>query len=169
MLEDFAPDDWLTRRDYPDLPPDAERHMRVAALAWDRKDEAEAHLDAARALAPNHLQVHVSRYKFFFYSHQYPKAIDAVQTCLGLAGADLGLSGTPEAHTPADADFTALVPQIRFYLSATLALAWCLMRHGRQDEGRALMEHLATLDTAGQTAVHPLLTAMDAADPLDET
>jgi len=156
-----APDNWMDRRDYPDLPEEAEKALRAAALHWEEPDKAEQYLATARELADDHLQVHIATYKFLFYSHQYEKACVAAQSCIDLILLKRQIHKPMLELTPEDAPFETFDPELRFLMNAIMAYGYCQLRQGKMEEGKVVLDLLATLDSAKQTSVLNLLDIVD--------
>lgn len=155
---------WLDRRAYPDLPPEAERALRLAALSWQHEAEAEFQLDRARALAGDHVAVLIAHYRYCLYKHRFEEArVEAVR-CLAIAAARLGLPEDFRAVRPDQADFAALEPDVRFWLFTLQAFGYVSIRSGHAAEGRAALEQLSLLDAADQTKTRVLLQVIAAAD-----
>ncbi|NVK18845.1 MAG: hypothetical protein HWE30_09130 [Methylocystaceae bacterium] len=156
-----APDNWMDRRDYPDLPEEAEQALRAAALHWEEPEKAEQYLATARELADDHLQVHIATYKFLFYSHQYEKACVAAQSCIDLILLKRQIHKPMLELTPDDAPFDTFDPELRFLMNAIMAYGYCHLRQGTMKEGKEVLDLLATLDSAKQTSVLNLLDIVD--------
>lgn len=155
---------WLDRRAYPDLHPEAERALRTAALCWHREVEAEVHLDRALELAGGHVAVLIAHYRYRLYKHRFEEAREAAARCLAAAAARLGLPTDFRQVCPGHADFTALDPDVRFWLFTLQAYGYVSLRSGHPDEGRAALEHLTVLDATDQTKTRVLLQVIAAAD-----
>ncbi len=152
-----VPENWMERRDYPDLPADAERALRAAAAHWHHQSVAEDYLETAREIAPDHLQVHVATYKFLFYSHQYVEAAKAAHACVDLILLKRQIHKPIHELTPDDAPFDTFDAELRFLMNAIMAYGYCLLRQGEMGEGKKVLDLLATLDGEKQTSVLNLL------------
>ncbi len=154
---DTVPDNWMDRRDYPDLPQQAERALRAAAAHWHEPETAVDYLETAREIAPDHLQVHVARYKFLFYSHQYNEAAQSAQACIELLLRKRQIHKPMMELCPEDAPFHAFDAEIRFLMNAMMAYGYCLLRQEKLPEGRRVLDLLAKLDCEKQTSVLNLI------------
>ena len=159
---------WLDRRAYPDLPAEAERALRAAALCWQRDEEAEMHLERARELAPDHVAVLIARYRYLLYKHRFSEAREAAIRCLATAAALLEVPRDFRQVLPTHADFGAMNPDVRVWLFTLQAYGYVSLRAGHTEEGRAALEHLAALDTADQTKTRVLIQVIAAADRPDD-
>lgn len=152
---------WLDRRAYPDLPADAERALRTAALCWHVEPEAELHLARARELAGSHIAVLIAHYRYLLYKHKLLEARDAAERCLRAAAGRVGLPLDFHEVTEKHADFASLDPDMRFWLFTLQAYGYVSLRSGFPAEGRHALERLAALDRADQTKTRVLLQVID--------
>lgn len=129
------------------LPEAAERHLRLAGLAYHRDEEALAHLEAAWEAAPGHAAVYIGMYRFYFYKNRLREALAVAIECLKKAALDNGLPEDWREAQPGDADFgsfEALLP--RFFLFTLKGYGYLQMRLGNLEEGRAAIQKLLELD-----------------------
>ncbi|WP_142849268.1 hypothetical protein [Telmatospirillum sp. J64-1] len=156
-------EEWLNNRRFfdEDIPAEAERALHLVAHYWHDTDEAEAYLHAALGLAPNHLAISISAYKFFFYKNRLEDALPHAEACLGHALRRLNLGPDWQALEPEDADFTSWKPEARFLLFVLKAYGYVLVRLGRVAEGRAPVAKAVQLDTADRTGSNRLLNVID--------
>ena len=159
---------WLDRRSYPDLPPEAERSLRAAALCWQRETEAESHLERARKLAPGHVAVLIADYRFQLYKHRFAEAREAATRCLAAAAHRLQVPADFRQVGPEHAAFSEMDADVRFWLFTLQAYGYVSLRAGDPAEGRAALEHLASLDVADQTKTRVLLQVIVAAGRPDD-
>jgi hypothetical protein len=169
MLEN-EPENWMERRDYPDLPLEAEQALRTAALYWHEPEKAEDELSRARSLAPDHLQVHVGTYKFLFYTHKYDAASVAALVCIDLILQRRQIHKSLFQLTIEDAPFDQFDAEVRFLMNAIMAYGYCLLRMGLVEKGKEVLQLLAQLDQAKQTSVLNLISIVDenTNDEIDE-
>jgi hypothetical protein len=159
---------WLDRRSYPDLPKEAERALRAAALCWQREVDAEAHLARARELAPGHVAVLIADYRYRLYKHRFAEAREAAVRCLSEAAARLQIPNDFRQVGPGHAAFGEMDPDVRFWLFTLQAYGYVSLRAGHPEEGRAALEHLAALDTADQTKTRILIQVIAAREHPDD-
>ncbi|MEI7609279.1 MAG: hypothetical protein WCJ64_18015, partial [Rhodospirillaceae bacterium] len=57
------------------VPSTASAALSAAAAAWTDEPRAEAHIRTALAAAPDHPEVCIGAYKFYFYKHRYREAV----------------------------------------------------------------------------------------------
>lgn len=168
-LSDSAPEDWLERRDYPDLPLEAEQALRKAALAWESPKLARDLLSEARTLAPEHIKVHIATYRFLFYTHDYDDAAEAALKCINLILERRQIHKNLIELCPEDAPFDEFDPEVRLLMNAIMAYGYCLLRQGDFSKGRPILDLLAKLDTNKQTSVLSLISiANQSGDETDE-
>jgi hypothetical protein len=129
------------------LPPDAEEHLRLAGLNYERDSVALNHLDAAAQLAPGHAAVLIGRYRFYFYKNRLWDALAVARECLEKSLLDNGMSTNWRDAKPGDADFdnyAAVLP--RFFLFTLKGYGYLNLRLGFQEEGKAAIDKLIELD-----------------------
>jgi len=144
------------------LPEAAERHLRQAALFYQRDEIAESHLREARELAPDHAAVLIGLYRFYFYKGRLQDALWVARICLEKAARDNGLAADWRQVRSADADFGsygAMLP--RFYLFTLKAYAYLHMRLGDVSEGRAAVTKLLELDPSDKLGAKVLLGVLE--------
>lgn len=163
MLLAEVDESWLNRRYYGgDLPAEAERSLHLAAASFGNDIEALCHLARADELAPGHRLVDLGHYKFHFYKHNLPAALDYGERLVRHALAGLGVNhGDWSAVTPAHADFTALDHAPRFFLFALLAVGYLQLRLGRVGEARAALGAVCSLDPTDRFGAKRLLDLAD--------
>jgi len=151
------------------LPPEAERHLAEAGLAYQRDDIAEQHLREAHALAPGHAAVLIGLYRFYFYKGRLVEALDVARVCLEKAAADNGLVTDWWQVRATDADFGSFdAPLPRFYLFTLKAYAYLQMRLGNLGEGRLGVEKLLELDPSDKIGAKVLLDVLERMGCSDE-
>lgn len=144
------------------LPEEAEKHLRLAGLAYHRDEEALAHLDAAWAAAPGHAAVYIGKYRFYFYKNRLREALEVGRECLKKAALDLGLSEDWREAEAGDADFgsfEAILP--RFFLFTLKGYGYLQLRLGDLEEGRAAVEKLLELDPGDKVGAKVLLEVLE--------
>lgn len=146
------------------LPPEAERELQLAGMAYCEEDVAEAHLRSAFRLAPRHLAVYIGLYRFYFYKRRLRDALRIAEQCLAEGAERLGLSQDWREVEAADSDFDsydAVLP--RFYLFSLKAYAYLQMRLGDLDAGRAATAKLLELDPRNKLGGKVLMDVLDRA------
>jgi tetratricopeptide (TPR) repeat protein len=144
------------------LPPEAERGLRLAGLAWHDDDAAERHLRDAAVAAPDHAAVLIGLYRFYFYKGRLREALAVAEDCLLKAAHDNHLPEDWREVRRGDAEFTdyaALRP--RFFLFALKGYGYLQMRLGNLDEGRAALMKLLELDPGDKIGARVLLGVLD--------
>jgi tetratricopeptide (TPR) repeat protein len=151
------------------LPPEAERHLRLAGDLYHREEEALAHLRAAWQAASEHAAVYIGLYRFYFYKNRLAEALEVADLCLAKAARELGLAHDWRQVRRTDADFgsfEAVLP--RFFLFTLKAHGYLQLRLGRLDEGRTALEKLVELDTADKMGGRALLQVLEKRSHGDE-
>lgn len=142
----------------------AEEHLRRAAAADHRSDEARQHLLRALEGAPDRLEVHVACYRFHFYRNDLQAALSFAERCLALSARRLGLPEDWRQVRPGDAAFHDH-PLARFFLHALKAYGYICLRLGRNAEARTALAKLMGLDPADRFGGHFLLTMAENGGP----
>lgn len=144
------------------LPPEAERHLRLAGESYHRDEEALAHLQAARQAASEHAAVYIGPYRFYFYKNRLAEALEVARLCLAKATRDLGLARDWWRTRPTDADFgsfEAVLP--RFFLFTLKAYGYLQLRLDGLEEGWAALEKLVELDPDDKLGGRRLLQVLE--------
>lgn len=144
------------------LPAAAEAEMRLAGNAWHDEAAAEAHLLCAFALAPEHPATHIGLYRFYFYRNRLEESLAVGLRCLAFAARLNGLAADwrdVRAGQAAFDDFAAVLP--RFYLFTLKGCAYLSLRLGRFDQGAALLDKLAELDSTDKLGGSVLRRVLD--------
>lgn len=144
------------------LPPQAALHLESAGLAYAEAATAEAHLDEAQALAPEHLAVHVARYRYLFYKGRLQEALTQLAVCFEKASAQGGLPSDWRTATRGSyrfGDFEA--PWPRFYMFALKAHGYLCLRLGLLEEGRAAASKALELDPEDKVGAGVLLEVLE--------
>lgn len=144
------------------LPPDAERGLRLAGLAYHDDLEAERHLQEAVEAAPGHAAVLIGLYRFYFYKGRLREALAIARECLVKAAQDNGLSHDWRNVRRDEADFenyAALRP--RFFLFTLKGYGYLNMRLGDLNEGRAALNKLLELDPTDKLGARVLLGVLE--------
>ncbi len=140
------------------LPAEAETLIARAGLIRHQVEEAQALLESAHRLAPEHPATLIALYRFHFYGNRLVAARDTALRALAMASAALGIPREWQAVQP-DPRFTALEPLPRFYLFSLKGLAYLSLRLGEIDAGRAMVSRLAMLDP-GNKVGHEVLAGV---------
>lgn len=129
------------------LDPRAEELIEKASEKYG-EPEAEEHLQSAREIEPDHLEVFVALYRYYFYSHRYPEALSIAVDVLRkvterlnfpknwqdvtLEDIELHMDGTPEL--------------VRFYLHTLKGAGYLLLRLNEAERGLERLDKVARLD-----------------------
>lgn len=144
------------------LPAEAEDHLWLAGQSYHQDEEALAHLQQARALAPDHVAVLIGFYRFYFYKGRLGEALAIARQCLEKAARENGLPEDWRAVSAADAVFDCydeILP--RFFLFTLKGYAYLQMRLGDLEEGRAAILKLLELDPGDKIGARVLLEVLD--------
>jgi hypothetical protein len=145
-----------------ELPAEAER--LIAQAAEDYGDpSAEMSLLRAHLLAPDHLTVLVSLYRYYFYQHRLEDVLIVADHAKRVSAKYLGIPNDwrqideVQLGSAASTSFGLL----RFYLLAVKAESVVLLRLGRITESRDRLSKLAALDSRDHLGAAKLLEVVD--------
>jgi tetratricopeptide (TPR) repeat protein len=150
------------------LPPAVQWEIEAAGAAYRDAEQAEAHLQRAYLLAPEHPAVHIALYRFYFYKNRLPEALAVAERCLLKAARDNALPLDWQLVAPRHLDFSTYAALPRFYLFTLKACAYLNMRLGQLDQGAALVAKLIELDPADRLGGKVLLGVLARVGQEDE-
>lgn len=145
-----------------ELPAEAERLIAQAAQDYGHPD-AEMSLLRAHLIAPEHLTVLVSLYRYYFYQHRLDDVLIVADHAKRISARHLGIPADwrrideAQLGTAAANSFGLL----RFYLLAIKAESVVLLRLGRIAESRDRLVRLAALDSRDHLGAAKLLEVVD--------
>jgi tetratricopeptide (TPR) repeat protein len=161
MIEGDAIDNvWFATR-YRTQSPVAEKHLKLASVAYADNAKAEMHLALATAVAPNNPVVKVGEYRYYFYKGRLEEALRVATECMRVVAGELGLPLQWQSVEPQHADFGEDEPAHRFYLFCLKAYAYLLLRLNHMDEGREAVDKLLQLDPANKVGGRVLLDVLE--------
>lgn len=140
------------------LPPHTAALLEQAATAYG-EGGAEDYLLRAFSQAPRHLTVLVALYRYYYYQHRLPEALQVANLALEVAGEGLLLEGGWEAlDAPKLARSLAhSVALTRFYLLALKGAGYLNLRLYRLTLARRQLGKVVALDGADQLGAKALL------------
>jgi hypothetical protein len=144
------------------LPAEAER--LIAQAAGDYGDPAaELALLRAHLLAPDHLAVLVSLYRYYFYQHRLDDVLVVADHAKRISAGHLGIPADWRQIDEAQLGAAAATSfgLLRFYLLALKAESVVLLRLGRIAESRDRLSKLAALDSKDHLGAAKLLEVVD--------
>lgn len=149
---------------YFDDPPSEEVVRLLQQAAEDYSDgKAEADLQQAYQRAPKHLMVLVSLFRYYFYQHRFPEALDIIQKAREVVRQRLGLPDDwrelDEAQLFSGHERDMVL--IRFYLLCLKGEAYLYARQGEAEKGVPLLEKVAALDSNDQLGTAALLAVVN--------
>lgn len=134
------------------LPAGAEALIAHAGANWHHPEVAQASLEAARAMAPDHPATLIALYRFHFYGNRLPQTRVVACDAIALAARALGIAQDWRQVSEAQwrEQTTALgggfEPLPRFWLFSLKGYAYLCMRLGDLDEGARALAVLTRLD-----------------------
>jgi hypothetical protein len=144
------------------LPAEAERLIARAAEDYGSPD-AEMSLLRAHLIAPEHLTVLVSLYRYYFYQHRLADVLVVADHAKRVAARHLGIPSDWRQIDEAQLGTAAAISfgLLRFYLLALKAESVVLLRLGRIAESRDRLTRLAALDSRDHLGAAKLLEVVD--------
>lgn len=127
------------------LPAEAEALIARAGTLRSRVAEAQALLEQACALAPDHPATLIALYRFHFYGNRLAEARTVAEQAIALASSALGLPADWTLINP-DARFTRLEVLPRFLLFCLKGHAYLNARLGDLEASRQALAKLDELD-----------------------
>ncbi len=149
---------------YFDDPPSEEVVRLLRQAAEDYGDGgAEADLQRAYQLDPEHLMVLVSLFRYHFYQHHFPEALDILQKAREVVRRKLDLPddwrALDEARLFGGHEHHMVL--VRFYLLCLKGEAYLYARQGEAEKGVPLLEKVAALDSNDQLGTAALLAVVN--------
>ncbi len=149
---------------YFDNPPSEEVVQLLQQAAEDYSNgTAEADLQRAYQLAPEHLMVLVSLFRYYFYRHKFAEALDISEKAREVVRQKLGLPDDWRAISETqllDGHEHDMV-LVRFYLFCLKGEAYLYARQGKAEKSIPLLEKVAALDSNDQLGTTALLAVVN--------
>lgn len=125
---------------------------------------AEPLLLKAYASAPDNLSVLVSLYRFYYYQHRYPQALEIAQRVMNVVAPRIDFpAGWQETNLNHVANGVMVsIGLVRFYLFALKAAGYISLRMGNYETGIAMLEKVVAMDTADRLGAQLLLNVVAA-------
>lgn len=142
----------------------AEAELLIARAAQNYGDPAaELALLRANLLAPEHLTVLVSLYRYYFYQHRLDDVLIVAEHAKRVSARHLGIPNDWRQIDEAQLGSAAATSfgLLRFYLLALKAESVVLLRLGRIAESRDRLTKLAALDSRDHLGAAKLLEVVD--------
>lgn len=141
--------------DTPPSPRTAEL-LRQAAECYPEA-VAEGLLLEADALEPEHLEVLVALYRYYFYRHELERALAVAERALRVSGRELGLPADWRGITAFGQDGGRSMVQTRFYLMALKGAGYLELRLGRPLQALDRLRLVERLDGSQRLGVGALI------------
>lgn len=135
--------------------------LQVASEAY-AEGEAEPLLQQAFLLEPENLTVLVALYRFYYYQHRYPEALDIAQQVMAVVAPEIGF---PVHWSDITFDhlangLLASFTMVRFYLLALKGAAYLHLRQRDVELGVRMLNKVIELDSKDRLGARGLLLAM---------
>ncbi len=137
---------------------EAAQLVEMAAVNYGN-DEAELMLLRANLVAPQHLQVLVALYRYYFYQHRLDDALLVAESALAVTAKRLDFPAAWSFLREANivAGVIRSMGLVRFYLLALKATAYIHLRLGNFVTGVTMLEKLVELDAHDRIGAAALL------------
>lgn len=136
----------------------------LIALAADHysEGEAEPYLAEADALAPENLQVLVALYRFYYYQHRLPEAVEVAYRVMGVIAPSIGfpVNWRELEQVHLSQGVTHSFTRVRFYLLALKGAGYLKLRMGELTEGVEMLNTVVAFDSKDRLGALGLLRAM---------
>lgn len=122
-------------------------------------EKAEANLLRALFLESENLAVHVALYRYYYYQHEYDKALKVADSAMRVSGKKLSLPSKWQDINISYLGSAAMISMglLRFYLLSLKGAAYLNLRLGRVNEGLEILQKLSELDPYDRLHVKFLL------------
>lgn len=154
-LHDFDVDDLY----FENAPSEEVSGLLQRAAGAYASGRAEPFLKAAHTLAPDNLMVLVAEYRFYYYQHRYPEAIEIAEQAIFQSGKLFGFRGHWRQMTLDTLSYGMMQSfgMVRFYLLALKGAGYLHLRLNKVDEGIEMLEKVKELDSADRLGAQYLL------------
>ncbi len=135
------------------VPPEIEDLLGEAASHFAETERAFSCLRQALDMKPDCLAVYYSMYKFLFYKNRLGDAEEVVRRALGEAARQGGFQDDPSGLLAIilPKAFSETASPHYFYLFSLKALSFILLRQGKMEESKKLLDILKSLDPSDRT------------------
>ena len=135
------------------VPPEIEELLGEAAAHFADTERALSCLRLALSRKPDSLAVYFSMYKFLFYKNRLGEAEEVVRQALKEAARQGKFQDDPHALLSGilPKQFSDPASPHYFYLFSLKALSFILLRQGKMEESKTLLDVLKTLDPSDRT------------------
>ncbi len=149
---------------------EVEQLIQRASEAY-AEGRAEPLLLKAFALSPENLTVLVALYRFYYYQHRYPEAIDIADHVMLVVAPGITFPDHWEDISSANLanGLMRSFTQVRFYLLALKGAAYLYLRSGQVEKGVRMLNKVIELDSRDRLGAGALLRAMGPAAVTGET
>lgn len=144
--------------------PPPEKVVQLLRRAEDDYSDGQAEADLQRAyhLAPDHLMVLVALFRYYVYQQRFPEAVNISQRAREVVRKQLGLPHDwrvlSEAQLYSGRENNMVM--IRFYLMCLKGEAYLYTRQGELDKGIPLLEKVIEMDSNDQLGAAALLAVI---------
>lgn len=139
------------------LPAQVEDLLARAGGAYGEGGAERPLLEALR-LAPESLNVLVAVYRFYYYQHRLEDALEIAGQALAITARRLDIPVDWKLLSEEQVKVgPASMALLRFHLLSLKAQAYLLLRLGRKQEGKAILEKLLALDSNNRLGARQLL------------
>jgi hypothetical protein len=141
------------------LPSPIHQLLQQAATNY-AEGTAELPLLQAYFLAPEHLTVLVSLYRFFFYQHRYEETLIVAERAITVCAQQLHFPTDWRQLSPHLLTSELSTTLVRFYLLALKGAAYIHLRLGHLKDGKQRLEKILQLDSEDRLGASLLLQTL---------
>lgn len=127
------------------LPAEVKRLLIAAANTWEDTAQSEEYIHQALAIANQSLDVLVAAYRYFFYKHNDPAALQIATQVVEQIRQSEGLPDNWDQLAPI-LSYRKEDATIRLYLNAYAASGLVMARMGAIDEAKAIAARVSEID-----------------------
>jgi len=143
-----------------DLHPEVKRLLDLAGETWEDRDASDAYMKQALSHPMGGIDVLIGAYRFYFYRHEYEKALDMAASVVEQISKKIKIPDDP-------ALFTKFVvhnkekKEIRLYITALMAAAFVNARTGKKEEARLIALLIKSFDEKNEFGADFLLGVLN--------
>ncbi|NJK99469.1 MAG: hypothetical protein HC838_07825 [Spirulinaceae cyanobacterium RM2_2_10] len=145
------------------VPEAVKQWLAIASEHWDEPEVGDRYMDRALEQASDCPDVLVSAYRYFFYTHNYPRALQITDTVLATVSASHAMPAVWSERKLFLSQHRE-EPAIRLYINAYAASGLIRARLGEVDRAKQIAAQVSELENQnefGGKVIHDILNASD--------
>lgn len=150
-----------------DVPESVKQSLDLASTHWDKPEVGDRHMDRALAEAERHPDVLVSAYRYFFYTHNYERALQVATTVLDMVRERESL---PEEWSQLQSILRDRQDEaiVRLYINAYAASGLVRARLGELDRAKQIAAQVSELERQNEFGGKVVQEILEHPDDEDE-